>query len=168
MDGWPNRCEASFHPSSHQCKALACVPSLPIAFSIVSRLYFTLSSPCQSKQTMMGRMDDWTDGRMSDGTNGWNDASRHPLLYFLLLSPPRCVCIPLFLRRIGLNRPWWDRWMDEWMDEGTDGWNDASRRPLLYVIHWKKKNPVNKIKDEIHPSKYKAIENASRHNSKKK
>jgi len=27
-----------------------------------------------------------------------------------------------------------DDWMDEQMDDRTDGWNDASRRPLLYVI----------------------------------
>jgi hypothetical protein len=26
-------------------------------------------------------MDDRTDERMDDGTDGWNDASRRPLLY---------------------------------------------------------------------------------------
>jgi hypothetical protein len=27
-----------------------------------------------------------------------------------------------------------DDWTDGWMDDGTDEWNDASRRPLLYVM----------------------------------
>jgi hypothetical protein len=45
------------HLSRH-CRALACVPSLPIAFSAVPCLYSTLSSPRRSKQTMMRWMDD--------------------------------------------------------------------------------------------------------------
>jgi len=36
---------------------------------------------------MMGRMDDWMDGRMNDETDGWNDASRHPLPYVILREP---------------------------------------------------------------------------------
>jgi len=31
----------------------------------------------------MGRMDDRTDGQMNDETDGWNDASRRPLLYVM-------------------------------------------------------------------------------------
>ncbi len=49
------------HMSRH-CKALACVPSLPIAFSATPHLNSTFSPPRWSKQTMMGRMDDGTDG----------------------------------------------------------------------------------------------------------
>jgi hypothetical protein len=45
----------------------------PIAFSATPRLYSTLSSPCRSKQTMTGRMDDRTDGWMNDWTDGWMD-----------------------------------------------------------------------------------------------
>ncbi len=58
----------------------------------------------------------------------------HVCHLFLLLSPPCRVCIPLFLRLVGVNRPWWDGWMTEWMDHDTDGWNDASRRRLLCVM----------------------------------
>jgi len=45
-------------------------PSLPIAFSITSHPYSTLSPPRRSKQTMTGQMDDQTDGRMDDRTDG--------------------------------------------------------------------------------------------------
>jgi hypothetical protein len=55
---------------AYDCRALACVPSLPIAFFAAPHLYSTLSPPRRNKQTMMGRMDDRTDGRMDDGTNG--------------------------------------------------------------------------------------------------
>jgi hypothetical protein len=55
---------------AYDCRALACVPFRLIAFSAVLRLYSTLSSPHQSKQTMTGRMDDWMDGRMDDETDG--------------------------------------------------------------------------------------------------
>jgi hypothetical protein len=55
---------------AYDCRALACVPFLPIAFSAVPHLYSTLSLPCRSKQTMTGRMDDRTDGRMDDETDG--------------------------------------------------------------------------------------------------
>jgi len=44
-------------------------------------LYSTLSPPCRSKQTMTRWMDDRTDGRMDDETDGWNDASWRPVLY---------------------------------------------------------------------------------------
>jgi len=53
---------------------------------------------------------------------------------FLLLSSPCRVCIPLFLRLVRVNRPWQDGWMIRQMDDKTDEWNDASRRPLLYVM----------------------------------
>jgi hypothetical protein len=33
---------------------------------------------------MMRQMDDWTNERMDHRTDGWNDASRHPLLYVML------------------------------------------------------------------------------------
>jgi len=46
----------------------------------------------------------------------------------------RHVCIPFFICLIRVNRPWWDEWMIGWIDDETDGWNDASRRPLLYVM----------------------------------
>ncbi len=42
----------------------------------------------------------------------------HVCQFFLLLSPLCCICIPLFLRLIGVNRPWRDGWMTGWMD----GW----------------------------------------------
>ncbi len=32
-------------------------------------------------------------------------------------SRPRCVCIPLFLRPVGVNKPWRDGWMTGWMDK---------------------------------------------------
>jgi len=48
---------------------IACVPSLPIAFFAMLRLYSTLSLPRQSKQTMTGQMDDWMDGQMNDRTD---------------------------------------------------------------------------------------------------
>jgi len=54
----------------YDCRALACVPSHPIAFSAASRLYSILSSPRRSKQTMTRQMDDRMDGRMDDETNG--------------------------------------------------------------------------------------------------
>jgi len=41
------------------------VPSLPIAFSAMPRLYSTLSSPRWSKQTMTEQMDDQMDGWMT-------------------------------------------------------------------------------------------------------
>jgi len=44
---------------------IACVPSLPIAFYVMSRLYSTLSLPRRSKQTMTKQMDDKTDGWMN-------------------------------------------------------------------------------------------------------
>jgi len=53
-------------------------------------------------------MDEWMD----DGTDGWNDASRRPLLYVIILYE-----------------------MNGWPDGWMDGWNDASRRPLLYVMY---------------------------------
>jgi hypothetical protein len=49
------------HLSRH-CRALACVPSLPIAFSAMLCLYSTLFLPRRNKQTMMGWMDDQTNG----------------------------------------------------------------------------------------------------------
>jgi len=50
-------------------REIACVPSLPIAFFAMLRLYSTLSSPRRSKQTMTGHMDEWTDGQMDDKTD---------------------------------------------------------------------------------------------------
>jgi hypothetical protein len=47
---------------AYDCRALACVLSLPIAFFSASRLYSTFSLPCQNKQTMTKWMDDWMDG----------------------------------------------------------------------------------------------------------
>ncbi len=46
-------------------------------------------------------MDDRTDGRMDDGTDGWNDASRRPLLYVplhtkMLYVPSRCIKYGMF------------------------------------------------------------------------
>ncbi len=55
---------------AYDCKALACVPSLPIVFSVAPRLYSIFISPCRKKWTMTGRMDDQTDGRMDDRTDG--------------------------------------------------------------------------------------------------
>jgi hypothetical protein len=69
MDDWMDVKHHFIHLSRH-CKALACVPSLPIAFSAAPHLDSTLSSPCRSKQTMMGQMDDQMDGRMDDETYG--------------------------------------------------------------------------------------------------
>jgi hypothetical protein len=55
---------------AYDCRALTCVPSLPIVFSVVPRLYSTFSPPHQNKQTMTRRMDDRMDGRMDDKTDG--------------------------------------------------------------------------------------------------
>ncbi len=44
-------------------------------FAVTSHLYSTLSPPRWSKQTTTEWMNDWTDG--------WNDASRLPLLYVM-------------------------------------------------------------------------------------
>ncbi len=66
------------HMSRH-CKALACVPSLPIAFSIVSRLYSTLSPPRRSKQTMTRQMDDRTNGQMDQGLAIINNSTKPSL-----------------------------------------------------------------------------------------
>jgi len=49
---------------AYDCRALACVPFLLIAFSAVLRLYSTFSPPHRSKQTIMGQMDDRMDGWM--------------------------------------------------------------------------------------------------------
>jgi hypothetical protein len=57
------------HLSCHW-RALACVPSFPIAFSTASRLYSTLSPPRWNKQTMTGWMDDRTNGWMDDEIDG--------------------------------------------------------------------------------------------------
>jgi hypothetical protein len=82
--------------------------------------------------------DRWMIGRM------WSIISSiYPIIaglwhvchLFLLLFSSCCVCIPLFLRPIGINRPW----QDGWMDDEIDGWNDASWCPLLYVTSL---NPV--------------------------
>jgi hypothetical protein len=69
MDDRMNMKHHFIHLSCH-CRALACVPSLPIAFSAAPHLYSTLSLPRQSKQTMTRRMDDGMDGQMNDGTDG--------------------------------------------------------------------------------------------------
>jgi len=61
MDDQTNVKYHFIHMSCH-CRALACVSSFLIAFFVVSRLYSILSSPRRSKQTMMGRMHDQTDG----------------------------------------------------------------------------------------------------------
>jgi len=42
----------------------------------------------------------------------------HVCHLFLLFSPLRRVCIPLFLRLVEVNRPW----RDEWMIERMNGW----------------------------------------------
>jgi hypothetical protein len=41
--------------------------------------------------------------------------------------------------------------MTRWMDDETDGWNDASRRPLLYVISCK---PTGKRDSQVGIFKY--------------
>jgi hypothetical protein len=62
---------------------LACVPSLPIAFSTVSRLYSTFSPPHRNKQTMTRWMNDQTIGRLYHTKNVLNDATRRLLLYVI-------------------------------------------------------------------------------------
>jgi len=69
MDDWTDVKHHFIHLSRH-CRALACVPFLPIVFSVTPHLYSTLSPPHWSKQTMMGQMDDRMDGQMDDGTDG--------------------------------------------------------------------------------------------------
>jgi len=114
MDGWWDRW---MHPVPNAqvwtlCLMHKCV-YLTVHLPATPHLYFILFPPRRSKQTMMGRMDDRTNGRMDDGIDGWNDVSRCPLL-----CPLRRVCIPLFLRPVEINRPWWDGWMARQMD----GW----------------------------------------------
>jgi hypothetical protein len=79
------------------------LPSLPIAFSVAPCLYSTLSPPCRSKQTMMRRMDDRMDGQIDDGTNGWNDASRRPLLYVIQEVASRLWMTFLLVEKISLT-----------------------------------------------------------------
>jgi len=55
---------------------IACVPSLPIAFSTAPHLYSTLSRPHRSKQTMTGRMDEWMTGPM-------DEMMLHDVLYYM-------------------------------------------------------------------------------------
>jgi hypothetical protein len=55
---------------AYDYRALACVLSLPIVFSTTPRLYSIFFPPNWSKQTMIGRMDDRTDERMDDETDG--------------------------------------------------------------------------------------------------
>jgi hypothetical protein len=69
MDDWTDVKHHFIHLSYH-CKALACVPSLPIVFSVALHLYSTRSLLRRSKQTMMGQMDDWMDGQMDDRIDG--------------------------------------------------------------------------------------------------
>jgi len=46
---------------------------------------------------MTRQMDDQMDGRMDDGTDGWNDASRRPLLYVItVVQFFKCVKDPSF------------------------------------------------------------------------
>jgi len=101
---------------------------LTIHLPATLHLYFILSLPHRSKQTMTGWMDDRTNGWMDDGIDGWNDVSWRPLLCQLCR-----VCIPLFFRPVRINRPWRDGWMTGRMDDNTYGWNDVSRCLLLYV-----------------------------------
>jgi len=54
---------------AYDCRDLTCVPSLPIAFFIMSLMYSTLSSPPRNKQTMTKWMNDQMDGRMDDETD---------------------------------------------------------------------------------------------------
>jgi hypothetical protein len=69
MDDWMNVKHHFIH-LSHHCRALACVPSLPIVFSAAPHLYSTLFSPRQNKQIMTRRMNDRMDEQMNDGTDG--------------------------------------------------------------------------------------------------
>ncbi len=50
----------------------------------------------------------------------------HVCHLFLLLFSSCRVCIPFFLRPVGVNKPWWDGCMTKRMDDGADGWNDVS------------------------------------------
>jgi len=73
MMGWmDDRTNVKHHfiHLSHHYRALACVPSVPIAFFVAPRLYSTLFPPRRSKQTMTGWMDDQTDGWMDDRIDG--------------------------------------------------------------------------------------------------
>jgi len=44
----------------------------------------TVSSPRRSKQTMTRQMDDWTDGRMDDGTDGCTLCLMHICVYLMI------------------------------------------------------------------------------------
>jgi len=69
---------------AYDCRALACVPSLPIAFFATPRLYSTLFLPRWSKQTMTGRMDDRMDGWMDGWMTGHMDEMMlHDVLYYM-------------------------------------------------------------------------------------
>jgi len=45
-------------------------------------------------------MDDRTNGRINDETDGWNDASRSPLLYVIghVVDFSICFAIPVYLQ----------------------------------------------------------------------
>ncbi len=97
-------------------------------------MYFTLSPPRRSKQTMTGQMNDRMNVKHHFIHLSCHCKALDVCHLFLLLSSPCRVCIPLFLRLVRVNRPWQDGWMIRQMDDKTDEWNDASRRPLLYVM----------------------------------
>jgi len=77
MDDWTDVKHLFIHMSRH-CRALACVPPLPIVFFATSHLYSIHSPPRRSKQTMTRWMDDRMNGRM----DVWISCLMH-----------KCVCI---------------------------------------------------------------------------
>ncbi len=116
------------HLSRH-CRALACVSSLSIAFFVASHLYSTLSPPHQSKKMMTRQMDDWTNGRMDDETDGWNDASQRPLLYVIIFAP-RLHSEGMLLVPVENGDKWWNfmqpmrrvQGLFFWVRGGWGGW----------------------------------------------
>jgi hypothetical protein len=85
--------------------------------SLYIYVYFTLSPPCRSKQTMTR----WMDDRM-DVKHHFIHLSSHcralacvPSL--LIAFSTTLLYIPLFLCLLEVNRPWRDGWMTKWMDE---------------------------------------------------
>jgi hypothetical protein len=61
---------------AYDYRALTCVPSLSIAFFVVLCVYPIFSPRCWNTQTMMGRMDDQTDGQM-------DEMMFHNVLYYM-------------------------------------------------------------------------------------
>ncbi len=126
------------HLSRH-CRALACVPSLPIGFTTS----FTICNMCIPLfLRSVGVNRPWRDGWMIGWM--WSIISSicpiiaglwHVCHLFLLFSLPRHICIPLFFRPVRINRSWRDEWMIGWMNRWmTEQMDEMMLHDILYSM----------------------------------